>query len=115
MWETTASRPTECEPCREFNLARAFDAANMTDSTIAAYERFINTPYFDRLVEVDALGLAGAHKRLGELYEQRATSRGQPRIMRSSSIYGKARTPTCSRSWQTQKRRVARLAAREKR
>jgi tetratricopeptide (TPR) repeat protein len=59
----------ECGPCADFNLARAFDAANMADSTIAAYERFINTPFWDRLAQSDALGLAGAHKRLGELYE----------------------------------------------
>ncbi|HEY4219119.1 MAG TPA: protein kinase [Gemmatimonadaceae bacterium] len=59
----------ECGPCVDFNLARAFDAANMPDSTIAAYERFINTPYWDRLSESDPIGLAGAHKRLGELYE----------------------------------------------
>jgi tRNA A-37 threonylcarbamoyl transferase component Bud32/tetratricopeptide (TPR) repeat protein len=59
----------ECGPCVDFNLARAFDAANMPDSTIAAYERFINTPYFERLNTDDPLGLAGAHKRLGELYE----------------------------------------------
>jgi eukaryotic-like serine/threonine-protein kinase len=64
----------ECAPCAEFNLARAFDAANMPDSTIAAYERFINTPYYDRLSESDALGLAGAHKRLGELYDAKGKS-----------------------------------------
>ena len=65
---------TECAPCAQFNLARAFDAANMTDSTIAAYERFLNTPYWDRLAEDDPIGLAGAHKRLGELYE----AKGKP-------------------------------------
>ena len=64
----------ECGPCAEFNLARAFDAANLPDSTIAAYERFINTPYYDRLMVTDALGLAGAHKRLGELYEAKGNA-----------------------------------------
>src|SRR5207244_2955723 len=59
----------ECAPCLELNLARAFDAANMADSAITAYERFIVTPYYLRLSETDPLGLAAAHKRLGELYE----------------------------------------------
>ena len=72
----------ECGPCLAFNLARAFDAAGMADSAIAAYERFIATPYYNRLNDTDPQGLAGAHKRLGELYEakgnrQRAASHYQ--------------------------------------
>ena len=66
---------TECAPCSEFNLARAFDAAGMADSAIAAYERFVEEPYFDRISETDPLGLAGAHKRLGELYEAKGDRR----------------------------------------
>ena len=58
----------ECAPCPAFNLARAFDASNMPDSTIAEYERFITTPFYDRLHRDDPIALAGAHKRLGELY-----------------------------------------------
>ena len=40
----------------------------MPDSTIAEYERVITTPFYDRLYRDDPIGLAGAHKRLGELY-----------------------------------------------
>jgi tRNA A-37 threonylcarbamoyl transferase component Bud32/tetratricopeptide (TPR) repeat protein len=66
---------SECAACADFNLARAFDAANMTDSTIAAYERFLNTPYWDKLLSTDdPIAAAGAHKRLGELYE----AKGKP-------------------------------------
>ena len=51
-----------------FQLGRAFDVANEPDSAIAMYEQYLDTPFADRLGD-DALMLAGAHKRLGELYE----------------------------------------------
>jgi tetratricopeptide (TPR) repeat protein len=60
----------ECTPCLPAWLGRAYDVANMPDSTIAMYERYIATPrvmgYWPLL---DALLLAGMHKRLGELYD----------------------------------------------
>jgi len=40
----------------------------MQDSTIAVYERFLSAPHFSG---TDAMYLAGIHKRLGELYEER--------------------------------------------
>ena len=60
--------------------------AAVADSAIAVYERFIQTPYFNRIDETDPLGLAGAHKRLGELYEatgdrQKAASHYQQFLM----------------------------------
>ena len=59
---------TECSDCLSVNLGRAFDAANMPDSVIANYERYIATPNFGRPFR-DAFYLAGVQKRLGELYE----------------------------------------------
>ena len=105
----------ECGPCAELNLARAFDAANMADSTIAAYERFIITPFVDRLVMADALGLAGAHKRLGELYEAKGDI---PRAIAHDQRYidlWKSADPELQPLVGEAKRRVARLTAREKR
>ncbi|MGH7647711.1 MAG: tetratricopeptide repeat protein, partial [Gemmatimonadaceae bacterium] len=61
----------ECAPCLPIELARAYDAAGQADSAIAAFEQFIKTPYYHRMVETDPLSLALAHERLGELYEQR--------------------------------------------
>ena len=61
----------ECGPCALFNLGRAFDLAEMADSAIATYERYLATPFWAKPMEVDAFGLAGTHKRLGELYEAR--------------------------------------------
>lgn len=41
----------------------------MPDSAIAMYERYIATPDGSRWRTIDHHALAGAHKRLGELYE----------------------------------------------
>ncbi len=59
---------SDCSECLAVNLGRAFDAANMPDSVIANYERYIATPNFAKLT-MDMYYLAGVHKRLGELYE----------------------------------------------
>jgi tetratricopeptide (TPR) repeat protein len=40
------------------------------DSALTAYERYVTTPYLDRIAS-DAFELAPSHKRLGELYEAR--------------------------------------------
>jgi tRNA A-37 threonylcarbamoyl transferase component Bud32/tetratricopeptide (TPR) repeat protein len=61
-----------CEPCFLGRLGRAYDQANMGDSTIATYERYLAAP--DVLAGfqlVGAIYTAGVHKRLGELYEAR--------------------------------------------
>jgi tetratricopeptide (TPR) repeat protein len=63
---------SDCTPCLPARLGRAYDAADLPDSTIAMYERYIATPYIGRWDEfLDASLLAGMHKRLGELYEAR--------------------------------------------
>lgn len=61
---------TECGACIAFNLARAFDTAEQADSAIAMYEQFLALPFYLRHTpQIDGIGLAGTHKRLGELYE----------------------------------------------
>jgi eukaryotic-like serine/threonine-protein kinase len=51
-------------------LGRAYDQANMPDSTIEMYERYIALPHLlGSLRLLDASLLAGMQKRLGELYE----------------------------------------------
>ena len=39
----------ECAPCLPFNLARVFDAAGQSDSAAVMYERYLNTPYWDKI------------------------------------------------------------------
>jgi tetratricopeptide (TPR) repeat protein len=69
---------TACPICLPVNLARAFDAAHQSDSAIAMYEKFLTTPYVERLDAslfvqfvdpIDPIFLAGVRRRLGELYE----------------------------------------------
>ena len=48
-------------------LSRAFDAANMRDSAIAAYTAYVTTP--SPFTWPDETALARAHLRLGELHE----------------------------------------------
>jgi tetratricopeptide (TPR) repeat protein len=59
---------SECTQCLLASLGRAYDAANMPDSAITSYERYIATPNSLKLM-TDSRYLAGIHKRLGELYE----------------------------------------------
>jgi eukaryotic-like serine/threonine-protein kinase len=66
-------KPHFCPPCIEARLGRAFDLAGMPDSAIVMWERYVTTPNTFSW-SVDADFLAGAHKRLGELYE----ARGEP-------------------------------------
>ncbi len=59
-----------CQPCFDASMGRVFDLAGMPDSAIAAFERYTSTTYWDRLDDrADPAHLAGAYKRLGELYE----------------------------------------------
>jgi tetratricopeptide (TPR) repeat protein len=59
---------SDCAHCLDFDLGRAYDLANMPDSTIAHWERYLAEP-FNRGLGTDAAALAGVYKRLGELYE----------------------------------------------
>ncbi|MFN2565986.1 MAG: BTAD domain-containing putative transcriptional regulator [Gemmatimonadaceae bacterium] len=72
----------QCTFCLPLRLGRAFDIANMPDSAIAMYERYIATPHWARLVP-DGWYLARIYERLGELYE----ARGDPR--RAGFYYAK--------------------------
>ena len=60
-----------CGPCADAALGRAFDLAGQPDSAIATLERYITQPFWNRQMDrrADPYHLAGAHKRLGELYE----------------------------------------------
>jgi eukaryotic-like serine/threonine-protein kinase len=72
-----------CVACTLPNVARAYDLAGNADSAAAVFERFIDAPTNGERIEFDALALAGAHKRLGELYE----AKGEPQ--KAASHYAK--------------------------
>jgi tetratricopeptide (TPR) repeat protein len=58
----------ECLACGAATVARTFEAAHTTDSTIATWARYLSQPDPRRLV-ADQFSLARALKQLGELYE----------------------------------------------
>ena len=60
----------ECGGCIFSDIGRAYDLAGVPDSAIAYWERYLATPFVGRWEE-DMLVLAGIHKRLGELYDER--------------------------------------------
>jgi DNA-binding SARP family transcriptional activator/tRNA A-37 threonylcarbamoyl transferase component Bud32 len=59
-----------CYICYYLSLGNAFDRANQPDSAIIMLERYVDMPFSERL-PVDALNLASALRRLGELHEFR--------------------------------------------
>jgi eukaryotic-like serine/threonine-protein kinase len=61
-----------CASCVLPHIGRAYDLRGSSDSAIAVFERFIQTPTDPQgRVLANAQSLAGIHKRLGELYEAR--------------------------------------------
>ena len=66
-----------CVACFLTRLARAFDAANMPDSAIATYEKYVTTP--SPSTSPDDYALAPAHLRLGELYDAKGDARNATR------------------------------------
>jgi tetratricopeptide (TPR) repeat protein len=67
MKEFVASDMGYCLSCALPDIARAYDLSGKPDSAIAYFERYVG--HAERGAELDAVYLAGAHKRLGELYE----------------------------------------------
>jgi tetratricopeptide (TPR) repeat protein len=65
----------ECAPCLSFNLARAFDAAGQADSATVMYERYLSTPYWNRLLpDLDPVRVPAIRERLGQIYEAKGNT-----------------------------------------
>jgi tetratricopeptide (TPR) repeat protein/TolB-like protein len=60
-----------CTICALPMLGQAYDQAGETDSVVAVYERYVATPWLDRLGAGDWFALAAIYERLGGLYELR--------------------------------------------
>jgi tetratricopeptide (TPR) repeat protein len=65
--------PQECTPCLPMLLARAYDAAGVTDSSVLNYEHYLAIPFVGQISNpyLDASNVGSSYKRLGELYENR--------------------------------------------
>ncbi len=66
--ELRASDTRGCEVCVLPDIARAYDLGGKSDSALAVFERFATNRHLSR-DWADGYYLAGAYKRLGELYE----------------------------------------------
>ena len=75
--EAEADPQAWCRNCLAFEQAKAFDRLDQPDSALAQYERGIRSPEFRR-GRSDAIGLATALRRAGELSEQKG-DRGKAR------------------------------------
>jgi tetratricopeptide (TPR) repeat protein len=73
---------SSCARCGLYELARIYDQLGRTDSALVISERAV-TNFGPSRVFDDAWTLAGAYKRLGELYEQRGDS------AKARAYYGK--------------------------
>jgi serine/threonine protein kinase/tetratricopeptide (TPR) repeat protein len=62
---------TGCLLCPLPGLARAYDRAGRTDSALAVYERYVTTPSFWRLFDLDRFALGPALERLAQLHDER--------------------------------------------
>jgi serine/threonine protein kinase/tetratricopeptide (TPR) repeat protein len=60
-----------CVLCALPGLARAHDRAGDEDSALVLHERYISTPYAERLFRMDQVFLGPAYERLGQLYDER--------------------------------------------
>jgi eukaryotic-like serine/threonine-protein kinase len=61
---------SECSICPLPLMGQAFELLGQPDSAVAAYRRFLDTPYMMR-IDADPAWRATVLQRLGELYEQR--------------------------------------------
>jgi tRNA A-37 threonylcarbamoyl transferase component Bud32/tetratricopeptide (TPR) repeat protein len=69
--DTASDGPVPCEACTYWGLGRAFDKANLPDSAMAYYERYLALPRARR-ERTDAQALSETELRLGELYEEKS-------------------------------------------
>jgi tetratricopeptide (TPR) repeat protein len=82
-WRRRIALPKyECEVCGMPELASLFDRMNQPDSALAYYERYLTTPWINRL-GVDYIWLGPTYKAMAELYEQKGDR------ARAADYYGK--------------------------
>ena len=61
---------SECGACLWFDLARAYDAAGQADSATVLFERYLSTPFYNKVdVALDPIRVPAIRERLGQLYE----------------------------------------------
>jgi tetratricopeptide (TPR) repeat protein len=98
----------DCYFCKEVLVGRAYDLANMPDSAITHFERFLSGTFPGRL-GIDDQYLPAVHKRLAELYEGRGDAqRAASHYLTFISLWKNA-DPELQPRVQDAKNRLARL------
>jgi tetratricopeptide (TPR) repeat protein len=106
----------ECAACVSFHLGRAFDAANQPDSAIAAFERYLATPYWDKIVPtLDPIRVPAIHERLGQIYESKGNAAKAAEHYRAFVELWKNADPELQPRVAEVRQRLARLGDIEKR
>jgi eukaryotic-like serine/threonine-protein kinase len=104
---------SQCAHCLDIDLARAYDLANMPDSAIFYWERYLSEPYL-RSAGRDAAYLGGIHKRLGELYEAKGDlDKAESHLTAFIDLWKNA-DPELKPKVDDAKRRLAAIQARKK-
>lgn len=93
----------------------AFDRANMIDSAIVSYNRYVTSPQAGRGWNSDGNYLPWILKRLGELYEQQGDAANAARVYRRYVELWKNADPELQPKVAEVRRRIARLSDVERR
>ena len=105
----------ECAPCLPFDLARAYDAAGRPDSAAVMFERYLATPYWQKLLpEMDPGRLPAIHERLGQLYESMGNTEKAAEHYRAFIDVWKNAEPELQPRVTDARKRLARLTPVEK-
>ena len=105
----------ECAPCLPFDLARAYDAAGRPDSAAVMFERYLATPYWQKLLpEMDPGRLPAIHERLGQLYESMGNTEKAAEHYRAFIDLWKNADPELQPRVADARKRLARLTPVEK-
>ncbi len=98
-----------CGVCGLFDLARLAGNAGQVDSALALYERAFATPSYNRYL-LDAVQLAPALKRAGELYEAKGDRAKAAKVYRRFVELWKDADPALQPGVREVRERLARLA-----
>jgi tetratricopeptide (TPR) repeat protein len=104
----------DCNACTFARLARAYDKAGKPDSSIAYLERYFDSGYFSRLLDVDATSRAPLARRLGELYEAKGNRAKAAHYYQMFVDLWKTADPSLQPQVADVKKRLARLSDTEK-
>ncbi len=106
----------ECAPCLSLQLGRSYDAAGKADSAAMMFERYLATPFWEKVsLEMDPARMPAVRERLGQLYEAMGNSDKAIQNDRAFIELWKNADPELQPRVADARRRLARLTALEKR